>query len=179
MEQFHRKAVHVLRENIRSLLAGRKEDQVTLARWCGHEKSWINKFLNEGRGLRIPDLDGIASFFGIDPYQLFQPGISSLTERRISGDRRIGADRRIGHAGRQLASLRTELDKLPRTQGAAHGVASSTRLPAADPIQRILARAERDIAAVYAGQQAPTARPRRAKLPRGDRKIRGSGTDPD
>lgn len=48
--QFQRKAIYVLRENIRVLLDARKEDQQTLARYCGHDKSWINKFLNEGRG---------------------------------------------------------------------------------------------------------------------------------
>ena len=43
-------------------------------------------------------LDRIADFFGIATYQLLQPGISPLTERRSGLDRRLGRDRRISHA---------------------------------------------------------------------------------
>src|SRR5678816_4275505 len=88
--QVQLKAIYVLRENIRKLLDARKEDQQTLARWCGHDKSWINKFLNEGRGVTLKDFDRIATFFGLETYQLFQPGISMLTERRTAIERRSG-----------------------------------------------------------------------------------------
>ena len=76
---YSRKALYVIRENIRSLLVARKEDQAALAQHCGHDRSWLNKFLNSGRGIQLKDLDLIAGFFGIEPYQLFQPGISSLS----------------------------------------------------------------------------------------------------
>lgn len=174
------KALYLLRTNIRSLLNARKEDQKTLAEWCGHDKSWINKFLNEGRGMQMQDLDRIATFFGLEAYQLFQPGISILTERRHSADRRGGRERRIGHAGRNLASLRTELDKLPHPQRA-HGVSASARTASVVPesVQRILATAERQIAEIYAelrGQNAATGT-HGAELPKRRRTVRRP-TDP-
>lgn len=163
------KAVYLLRDNVRTLLATRKEDQVALATWCGHGKSWINKFLNMGREVQLHDLDKIASFFGIEAYQLFQPGISRLTERRISPDRRAGTDRRIGHQGRQLAALRVEHAKLPRL---AYGTLTSRDAPADPEIQLIVTAAERDIAAVLARKQAAADRAGRADLPADHRRIR-------
>lgn len=169
------KALTVLGRNIETLLAARKEEQKTLSEWCGHDKSWMNKFLNEGRGIRIVDLDKIASFFGIEPYQLFQPGISSLTERRIMGDRRSGQERRIGHQGRELASLRTELNKHPAVASSSHGVPLAPRPSPPNPaIERILKRAAAELFAVQSGQQAPAPRLPRPVVPRRDRKARGS-----
>lgn len=152
------KALYLLRENIRSLLTARNEEQKTLAEWCGHDKSWMNKFLNEGRGIRVGDFDRIASFFGVEAYQLFQPGISLLTERRLSGaDRRSGRERRIGHQGRQLAHLRTEVNKLPHVGGGDLGGSTASRLSAADrERQRLIEQFERDLHALDARQQAAT-----------------------
>lgn len=155
--QFQRKAAHILRENVRVLLDARKEEQIALARHCGHDKSWINKFLNEGRGVTLKDFDKIASFFGVETYQLFQPGISRLTERRIGADRRAGDERRVGHQGRALAMLRTELNKLPAV---AHG-SSSAHSPALNPtqvaMQRLVERFTREAVAIQSGGQAAMA----------------------
>jgi hypothetical protein len=174
-----RKADHVLRANIEHLLAARKEDQKTLAQWCGHDKSWINKFLNKGRGISLKDFDKIADFFGLETYQLFQPGISRLTERRSQTDRRTGQDRRIGHTNRLVSHLRMELNKVPHMSatsapGASH---ASSRVSFVPPeVQAILADAEARIAAVYAesaaGGQAPRHRRARAGSTRRDRSVR-------
>lgn len=113
VQQHNRKLLFILRENIRAMLAARNESQTSLAAYCRHNKSWINKFLNEGRGVQVEDLDLIAAFFGLDPYQLFQPGIARVTERR-KADRRSGQERRIGVAGRLASSLQQEVNKFPR-----------------------------------------------------------------
>lgn len=106
------KATYLLRRNIEALLQARKETQTSLAFAIGHKKSWINKFLNGTRQLQLKDLDRIADFFGLATYQLFQPGISSLTERRKLKDRRSGQDRRISRAQREMISVTGEIEKL-------------------------------------------------------------------
>lgn len=93
-------ALYLLRRNITALLLARKESQQSLAFSLGHHKTWLNKFLNGDREIQFKDLDKIADFFGISAYQLFQPGIADLTERRSGKDRRSGRERRIGHTGR-------------------------------------------------------------------------------
>lgn len=154
------RALPLLKQNIRTLLGVRKEDQVTLARYCGHSKAWINKFLNEQDvEVQLKDLDRIADFFGIATYQLFQPGISALTERRIASERRSGRDRRIGHGGRHLAYLRAEANKLPHAGGALGGVASAR----ASARQRLTEQFERDLHALDTGEQTPTPRASRAR----------------
>jgi hypothetical protein len=64
--------------------------------WCRRTDSWLSKILDDqgNRGLPLKYLDRIADFFGIATYQLFQPGISPLLERR-KGERRSGLDRRV------------------------------------------------------------------------------------
>ena len=132
VQQHHRKALSLIRENIRTLLARRGESQTALARYCGHDKSWINKFLNEGRGVQLDDLDKIAAYFGIEPYQLMQPGISRFTERRTGMERRTNTDRRIGHTGRLVNTLQSELNKVPRFAAPQRG-GVSTHGAASDP----------------------------------------------
>ena len=99
------RATAIMRNNVRALLDARRESQAALASWLRHSRSWINKFLNGERQVQLKDLDRIADFFGIATYQLFQPGISPLTERRVQ-QRRKRLDRRIGHAHRELDDLR-------------------------------------------------------------------------
>jgi hypothetical protein len=96
-----KRALNVLRENIRTLLAARGQDASSWAEWVGHDKSWASKVLTGERELRMSDLDRTADFFGVSPYQLLQPGISPLTERRIK-ERRSGIDRRIGRRTEEL-----------------------------------------------------------------------------
>ncbi len=124
------KAQFILRENIKALLRTRKEDEINLARWLDHDKSWINKILNGHREMQIEDFDRVADFFGIATYQLFQPGISQVTERRSGRDRRAGRDRRVSNAQRHLASVASEIDRLrPRRPSSSNspGGPSATR----------------------------------------------------
>lgn len=101
------RATQIMRENISALLSARKQSQSDLASWLRKDKSWINKFLNGHRQIQLKDLDRIADFFGLATFQLFQPGISPLTERRRSGDRRSGHDRRVGHSYREMRELQS------------------------------------------------------------------------
>jgi transcriptional regulator with XRE-family HTH domain len=103
------RAVNQLRENIKALLLVRKEEQKSLALAASIDPSTLSKFLKGEREIQLANLDAVADFFGIATYQLFQPGISVLTERRVS-ERRAGRDRRIGHAQRQLGALRAALE---------------------------------------------------------------------
>jgi hypothetical protein len=93
-------ARYILKKNIKALLQARGQDQKTLAFWCRKKESWISQFLTKPeRGLRMAELDRVAEFFGLEVYQLFLPGISTLTERRSGRDRRSGVDRRVSHVG--------------------------------------------------------------------------------
>jgi len=89
------KAVVQLRMNIELLLNRRREEQKALAAHMGRHPTTLNKFLKGTREIQMVDLDKIADFFGLATYQLFQPGIAPLTERRKVRDRRTGIDRRI------------------------------------------------------------------------------------
>ena len=174
--QFSRKALVVLRENVKTLLYARREDQAELARHCGHDKSWINKILNEGRGMQLDDLDKVASFFGIEPYQLFQPGISRLTERRRGGDRRTGLDRRVGHTGRLLTQLRMQLNKSPRHSTPLDRGGDRESPSISDEEAAILAEAERRLADLHhrARQQDATPGGGKPLPPPVGRKVRRS-----
>ena len=94
------KATYLLKRNIESLLSARGQTQHDLAQWCRRSDAWLSKILSESdanqqkRGVPLKYLDRIADFFGLATYQLFQPGISPLTERRKGLDRRTGRDRR-------------------------------------------------------------------------------------
>lgn len=180
------KPLYLLRENIRYLLDKRKESQTALAHACGHQKAWINKFLQDTKivaGRKVPndrevsivDMGKIAEFFGLYVYQLFQPGISAMTERRTATDRRSGQERRIGHAGRQLATLRAEVDKVPRLASHDHA-ALRPETATARQILGILTDAVRRIAPLLpeARGQAATARLALPAAPRRRRAVRRS-----
>lgn len=162
------KAPFIVRQNLGSLLAGRKETAAALARYVGKHKTWMSQFLTGKRSeLQLSDLDKIADFFGIATYQLFQPGISTLTERRSRTDRRTGRDRRIGHDVRMLGGLRTELNKLPSVHSShANPPVRAGGESVPEPVRAILADAERRIAVYYAesGRQAPSPRASRAHV---------------
>lgn len=96
------KAPYILAQNIKSLLTARHQTAKSLAVWCRHSEPWIGKFLAGKREVQLRDLDRIADFFGLATYQLFQPGISPLTERRKGRDRRGGRDRRVSNAFREM-----------------------------------------------------------------------------
>ncbi len=92
------KASELLKHNIGALLQARGQTKPELARWCRRSRSWMDKIFSEDRReVPLKYLDRIADFFGIATYQLFQPGISPLTERR-KAERRSGQDRRVSRA---------------------------------------------------------------------------------
>lgn len=99
------KSLVLLKQNIRTLLQARGLDQKDLAIWCGKTESWISQILNPrfpNRGFEMQYLDKMADFFGLTAHELFQPGLSHLTERRSGKDRRSGVDRRVNRAGEIL-----------------------------------------------------------------------------
>jgi transcriptional regulator with XRE-family HTH domain len=112
-------ATLLLKENIRELLRKRGHTAKQLARHCHRTESWISKTLSDPNR-RIPSIyyDRIADFFGLTVYQLFQPGISPLTERRIGRERRRSGERRIGHAQRQAQDLAAHVEAHRPRQGA-------------------------------------------------------------
>lgn len=83
----------LLTRNIRALLDRRGINDKDLAVWCGHDGPWLSKIMKNQRGIQLQDLGKIADFFGLTVSQLFQPGISALTERRRH-NRRTGIERR-------------------------------------------------------------------------------------
>lgn len=98
------KAHHLLKQNIDTLLRARGQKRKELAVWCRRSESWLSQiFTDDERNLPLKYLDRIADFFGLSTYQLFQPGISPLTERRSGMDRRSGRDRRISAKVRRTA----------------------------------------------------------------------------
>lgn len=94
------KANALLKRNIEALLRARGHRQRDLAEWCHRSEEWLSKALrDERRGLPVKYMDRMADFFGIAVYQLFQPGINSLTERRSGLERRQFRERRVGRGG--------------------------------------------------------------------------------
>lgn len=106
------KANYLLVQNIRALLAARGEDAKALAMWAGHRPAWLSKILSGDRGIKLSDLDKIADFFGLTVAQLFQHGISGLTERR-KGERRTGVERRSGKDRRNSGDARLHPELSP------------------------------------------------------------------
>src|SRR3989338_2840236 len=91
------------------MLKARGQTRHDLAMWCRRSDPWLSKlFTDENRNIPLKYLDRIADFFGIATYQLFQPGISPLTESR-KGERRKVADRRIS----RLVDVLRAMPKMP------------------------------------------------------------------
>lgn len=99
------KASAILKENIRIFMKIRGINARQLARavrqtYDPKVDSWMSKMLkNPTREIPLKYLDKIASELGVTVYQLFQPGHSSVSERRSGFPRRSGRDRRIAHIG--------------------------------------------------------------------------------
>lgn len=97
------KANALLKHNIDALLRARHQTRQDLARWCRRSPSWLAKiFAEERRELPLKYLDRVGDFFGLAAYQLFQPGISPMLERRKGLDRRSGKDRRLSALNHQV-----------------------------------------------------------------------------
>lgn len=89
------KAHLLLKRNIDALLMERHMKRKDLAQWCHRTEAWLSQiFTNEERNIPLKYLDRIADFFGLATYQLFQPGVTGLTERRRGPDRRVQPERR-------------------------------------------------------------------------------------
>lgn len=100
------KAHLILKTNIDSLLAARRLKRKDLAAYCRRTESWLSQiFTDPERNMPLKYLDRIADFFGLATYQLFQPGISRMAERRSGRERRSGFDRRVSRAGEILETL--------------------------------------------------------------------------
>jgi hypothetical protein len=99
----HMKANVLLKQNINTLLTRRNQSRRDLARWCHRTESWLSQiFTKPEREIPLKYLDRMADFFGVAVYQLFQPGISSISERRKGLDRRSGKDRRLSAMGHHV-----------------------------------------------------------------------------
>lgn len=103
------KAPALLKHNIDALLNKRGQSRRDLAMWVRQSTdkdlvdAWISGiFTRPEREFQMKYLDRIADFFGVAVYQLFQPGISPLTERRSGRERRTGLDRRVSNRQAQL-----------------------------------------------------------------------------
>lgn len=89
-------ANRLMKQNIDALLRARGQTRKDLALWCRKTESWISKIMrSERREFPMKYFDRIADFFGLATYQLLQPGINPLTERRSRLNRRVVPDRRI------------------------------------------------------------------------------------
>ena len=117
------KTTLILKQNIKAILTARNLSAHQLAQACRRSDSWISKILKDSphtasdraRGIPLKHLDAIARAFGIEVYQLFQPGIGgAVSERRSGTDRRSGTERRIN-------ARRADLPQTPMRQIAMTG----------------------------------------------------------
>lgn len=162
-----------LRQNITALFAARKETPSQLAFALKKHRSWMTRFLNgERHELQLKDLDKIAEFFGVATYQLFQPGISALTERRRATERRSGRDRRVGHTQRaMLGTVAGELARVRSNGQTQHGETTTTPPDTRQRLKALVAEFDQRAAEILA---PPKAKPRgQAAI---DREERAEGT---
>lgn len=159
------KSSGLFKHNIDALLRARGQTRHDLAQWCRRTDAWLSKILGkDDRNLPLKYLDRIADFFGLAPYQLFQPGITPLTERRRT-ERRLGRDRRIGAArpagepiaATDLAVLRQFNDLSVDERRKVESWIAGTLLG------RETAQGPRDLVVPVAGGETPRGRVRRTR----------------
>jgi transcriptional regulator with XRE-family HTH domain len=134
------KAPYLLRSNIDALLKARGQTRHDLAFYCRRTDAWLSKIFTDNpdvqrNGIPLKYLDRISDFFGIATYQLFQPGISSLTERR-KAERRLGRDRRVSHLTQQAR----EALKPTSAHIAEEDIADLIRIRTLSPESRVVVR---------------------------------------
>ena len=137
-------------------MGARHQTRHDLALWCRRSDAWLSKILGkDNRNVPLEYLDRIADFFGLATYQLFQPGLGGVGERR-KGERRTGNDRRISALNQRVRVSLSE------------AVASLSQTDVADMIRlKMLTDASRDAlrvamqAAERSEQQAAKRAPRR------------------
>lgn len=82
-------------------MAARGLNQADVARQLNCDPSTIHKLIDPRRpklNIQMEWLDKFQKVFGLEPYELFLPAITPLTERRADRNRRSGADRRVSWA---------------------------------------------------------------------------------
>lgn len=172
------KAPFLLTENIAALIDLRGLTQHDVAWACRHSDVWLSYVLSGKRGVRLPDLDKIASVLGVETYQLFQPGISRRAERRKVA-RRTDSDRRIGQAMRSMLEARGEIDRAraPRA-GKARGAADTEVSPVLQALKRVAADYERRVSALLSqaesGRQDSSTRTPQPAARKSRRGVRGA-----
>ena len=133
-------ASRLLKANIDGLLRDRHLTRHDLAQYCRKSDAWLSKILSDSptdqrRGLPMKYLDRIADFFGVAAYQLFQPGLGGVGERR-KAERRSGRDRRISALNQRVRqSLSEAVASL-----SPEDIADMIRLKTLSPDSRITAR---------------------------------------
>jgi transcriptional regulator with XRE-family HTH domain len=137
----------LVRDNIKALLEAQHKNQGALAFALNRDRSWINKILNGKRGLGIEELDHIADFFHIEPYQLLQPGIHQRTERRSGTDRRGGQDRREAEALKVMKELRARLKMADHGINTSSGVSTLRGDDGNGSQEAFVARLQREVVA--------------------------------
>jgi hypothetical protein len=100
---FLMKASALLKANIEALLKDRGQSKQDLEQWCRRKPSWLAKiYAEDRREIPLKYLDRIADFFGLATYQLFQPALVGMAERRSGLDRRAGKERRLSAINHQV-----------------------------------------------------------------------------
>lgn len=74
-------AVRRARANIQHLMAARGLRKKAFAEAMGKTPSWLSMILGEHRGIPLPALDEIATFFGVDVQALLDPDLGRQTGR--------------------------------------------------------------------------------------------------
>lgn len=181
------RANRILKDNIDALLRRDRLNRKDLAEWCGNKESWISKIYRdptEKREIPLKYLGRIADLFGVEVYELFQPGRwSTTTDRRSGFDRRVAHERRVGHKMRELGALRAELEaaQAPVTgKGKADAAVSreeaAIRSLAADLMRRFRAL-QREEPAPDVRRQTPRTRKKKPDPRPRPGKARGSTPD--
>lgn len=172
----------LMKQNVSTLLRQRKLSQKDLAMYCHRKESWISKILTvPSREFPMKYWDKIADFLGVSTYQLLQPGMSNLTERRAGVDRRSVKDRRIAPGQRAMLAATVEVDAHhPRRKGPHHGTTPGTTEQIARLVSDFESRLTRLLSTeAQSGKQAPTARRKVAGAHPRDRNPGGSDARKD
>lgn len=162
VKQHRLPAIRALKDHVDTVLHDRHMSRKDLAQACGKSESWISKIFKEDeRTFSMHDLDAIADALGLEVHQLFQPGISRLSERRSGAERRTNTDRRIGHSGRLISYLRGELNKVSRNstqppRSVRDVVAAADLSAVPSPVAQIIQDADARIAAWYRAHSEKT-----------------------
>lgn len=88
----------LMKENIKALLRLRQKTPEDLARYLRSSEDWVKKVFREPRRtFPITHYESMAKWFGVEVYQLLQPGIAERSERRTRERRKV-LDRRVSQA---------------------------------------------------------------------------------